>query len=487
MKNIIEIGKKLGLSSDDLELYGNDKAKVIKDINSNSNSKLILVTAINPTPYGEGKTTISIGLNDALCKLDKKSIACLREPSLGPVFGMKGGATGGGCASIVPEDDINLHFTGDFHAITAANNLLAAAIDNHIYQGNSLNIDEESICFKRCLDVNDRSLRSKFNITAASEVMAIFCLASDFLDLKRRLGNILCGYNKEGNPIYAKDLKVEGAMALLLEKAFKPNLVQTLEENPVLVHGGPFANIAHGCSSIVSLKLGLSLADYVVTEAGFGSDLGCEKFMDILCRYGDICPDYVVLVVTNRALKYNGYNNLKLHIDNLKQFKVPFCVAINQFNDDTEDDLLDIINYCQELGVKALITNSYVDGGNGSIELANYITNVGIKEENGFTYLYDVNETIEDKISDIVQKVYKVPNIKFSEEALNKIKKIEDLKLTSYPICIAKTQYAYPDNLDTVNVRDIVIQTGSRMMVVLLDNIITMPGLPKQPNFMNMQ
>lgn len=487
MKNIVEVAKNLDLSQDDLFCYGNYMAKVNKNYSPNTNSKLILVTAINPTPYGEGKTTVSIGLDDALCKIGKKSVAVLREPSLGPVFGMKGGATGGGKASVVPSQEIDLHFTGDFHAITAANNLLAAAIDNHIYQGNELNIDEDSICFKRCLDVNDRSLRKNFNITAASEVMAIFCLAKDYDDLRRRLGNILCCFSKDGKPIYAKDFKVDGAMALLLKQAFYPNLVQTLEENPVLIHGGPFANIAHGCSSINSINLGLSLADYVVTEAGFGSDLGSEKFFDIVCRNDNIIPNYVVLVVTNRALQYSGYNNLKLHIDNLKQFKVPFCVAINQFKEDKVEELDKIKAYCHDLGVEAIVTNSYEEGSSGSIELAKYITEVGLSSDNSFTYLYDNQAPVEEKIATIIQDVYNVPNIDFSPEAISKMNLIDSLKLNHYPVCIAKTQYAYPEDLDRVNVKNIIIQTGSEMIIVLLDNIITMPGLPKHPNFENMQ
>jgi len=495
MKNIIEIASKLGLSSDELELYGNDKAKIIKDVSVKKDSKLILVTAINPTPYGEGKTTVSIGLNDALCSLGKKSIVCLREPSLGPVFGMKGGATGGGRASIVPIDDINLHFTGDFHAITAANNLLASAIDNHIYQGNSLDIDESSICFKRCLDVNDRSLRDKFNITAASEVMAIFCLANDFDDLKRRLGNILVAYNKNGDPIYAKDLKVDGAMALLLEKAFYPNLVQTLEENPCLVHGGPFANIAHGCSSINSLKFGLSISDYVITEAGFGSDLGCEKFMNILCRKSGIRPNYVVLVATIRALEHSGIENLNAHIEHLKQYQVQFCVALNKFSEDNEESIRKVIDYCNQLGVKCIITDSYNNGGSASSDLAQEVLKVTDNYSvDQFKFLYDDSLTIKDKIKTLAGKVYHANTIEFSEEAIKKLEQIDKLGLNHYPVCVAKTQYSisddpkmlgYPKNY-TLHVRDIVIQTGSEMIVVLLNKIITMPGLPKQPNFENM-
>jgi len=494
MKNIIEIGNKLGLESCDLELYGNDKAKVIKSVSPNTNSKLILVTAINPTPYGEGKTTVSIGLNDALCKLGHKSIVCLREPSLGPVFGMKGGATGGGKACVIPENDINLHFTGDFHAITAANNLLASAVDNHIYQGNQLNINPDTICFKRCLDVNDRSLRDNFNITAASEIMAIFCLANDFNDLRRRLGNILVAYDYQGNPIYSSDLKVDGALYLLLEKAFYPNLVQTLEGNLALIHGGPFANIAHGCCSINSLKLGLGLADYVVTEAGFGSDLGCEKFMNILCRKSGLKPNYIVLVATVRALEHSGIENLDAHIDHLKQYQVPFCVAINKFSEDNDEKLEKIINYCNDRGVKCIITDSYNSGSDGNITLASEVLkdSIGI---NNLNTLYDDSLDIIDKIKVLASKVYHASSVEFSDKALYQLDMIKKLNLSNYPICVAKTQYSisdnekllgYPNNY-TIHVRDIIIQTGSEMIIVLLNKIITMPGLPKNPNFESMR
>lgn len=495
MKSILEVGSKLGLSQDDLILFGNDKAKVVKEVNINHNSKLILVTAINPTPYGEGKTTVSIGLHDALCSLGKKSLAVLREPSLGPVFGMKGGATGGGCASIIPSDKINFHFTGDFHAITAANNLLAAAIDNHIYQGNELNILEDSICFKRCLDVNDRSLRNKFNITAASEVMAIFSLAKDFEDLGRRLGNILVAYSKDKKPIYARDLKVDGAMALLLKEAFYPNLVQTLEENPVLVHGGPFANIAHGCNSVVATKLGLTLADYVITEAGFGSDLGAEKFLNIKCRKSGLVPSFIVLVATCRALEHSGIENLDAHIDHLKQYNVPFCVTINKFLEDKEENIQKIISYCEERGVDCIVTNSFMEGSSGSTELANYILKTGLQKENHFQYLYHDNLTIFEKIKVLASRVYHASEIELSKMAQKKLEEIDRLGLNHYPICVAKTQYSISDNEKllgypknhTLHVRDIEISMGSEMIIVLLNKIITMPGLPKHPNFENME
>lgn len=495
MKNILEVGSKLGLSYNDLILFGNDKAKVVREVNANPNAKLILVTAINPTPYGEGKTTVSIGLHDAFCSLGKRSLAVLREPSLGPVFGMKGGATGGGRASIIPSDEINFHFTGDFHAITAANNLLASAIDNHIYQGNELGIDEESICFKRCLDVNDRSLREKFNITAASEAMAIFCLAKDFEDLRRRLGNILVAYTKDNNPVYARDLKVDGAMALLLKEAFYPNLVQTLEENPVLVHGGPFANIAHGCNSVVATKLGLTLADYVVTEAGFGSDLGAEKFLNIKCRKAELTPNFIVLVVTCRALEHSGIENLDAHIDHLKQYHVPFCVTINRFLEDKEENIQKVISYCRERGVDCIVTNSFREGNKGSVELANYILNIGLQKENHFRYLYDDSLTILEKIQTLATKVYHASQIELSEVAQQKLGEINRLGLNYYPICVAKTQYSISDNEKLLgypkdyrlHIRDIQISTGSEMLVVLLNKIITMPGLPKHPNFENME
>ena len=471
MKNILEVGSKLGLTSEELVFFGQDKAKIVKEASPNPNSKLILVTAINPTPYGEGKTTVSIGLHDAFCSLGKKSLAVLREPSLGPVFGMKGGATGGGLASIIPSDDINFHFTGDFHAITSANNLLAAAIDNHIYQGNELNILEDSICFKRCLDVNDRNLRGDFNITAASEVMAIFCLATDYQDLRRRLGSILVAYTKDKEPIYARDLKVDGAMALLLKDAFYPNLVQTLEENPVLVHGGPFANIAHGCNSVVATKLGLTLADYVVTEAGFGSDLGAEKFLNIKCRKSELSPSFIVLVATCRALEHSGIENLDAHIDHLKQYNVPFCVAVNKFLEDKEENIQKVISYCRERGVDCIVTNSFGEGSKGSIELANYLLNEGLSKESSFTHLYQDNLTILEKIQTLATKVYHASGIEFSEAAQEKLKEIGRLGLNHYPICIAKTQYSISDNEKLLgypknyilHVRDVRISTGSEM------------------------
>lgn len=493
MKKINELCQSLGLSEDEFLCYGNDKAKILRGPEVKKDSKLILVTAINPTPYGEGKTTVSIGLDDALCSLGVSSMAVLREPSLGPVFGLKGGATGGGMASVVPSSDIDLHFTGDFHAISAANNLLCAAVDNHIFQGNSLGIDPSTVCVKRCLDMNDRSLRKDFNITAASEVMAIFCLATDFNDLRRRLGNILIGYTEDKKPLYAKDLKVDGAMSLLLKDAIHPNLVQTLEENPVLIHGGPFANIAHGCNSILATKTALSLSDYVVTEAGFGSDLGAEKFLNIKCPVAGISPSFIVLVVTVRALLHSGNDNLLAHIDHLRHYNVPFCVAINQFSDDKEEELQELSSFCQDHGVISFITTSFVDGGCGSVSLARYILENA--DSSHFKPLYSDSLTIHEKIDLITQQVYHASSVDYSDAARNKLEEIEQLGISHFPVCMAKTPYSISDDKNklgypkdyTISVRDILIQTGSQMIVVLLNNIITMPGLPKIPNYEEME
>ena len=495
MLPITEILKKLNLEENDICLYGSDKAKITRDVSTIKDSNLILVTAVNPTPYGEGKTTVTIGLNDAFRKIGKKSLAVLREPSLGPVFGMKGGATGGGCAKVEPSLDIDLHFTGDFHAITSANNLLCASVDNHIYQGNLLRIDENRILIKRCLDVNDRSLRDRFQITAASEVMAIFCLAKDRVDLKRRLSNILVAYNLDGNPIYAKDLKVDGAMYLLLKDAFYPNLVQSLEENPVLIHGGPFANIAHGCNSVIATRTALSLADYVITEAGFGSDLGAEKFLNIKCRKSGISPNFICLVATVRALKHSGLDNLEAHIRHLENYQVPFCVVINKFSDDKVEDIEKIVEYCRNFGIDTIVTSSFLDGGEGSVSLANYLVDKLSNQVSKFEMLYSDNMSITEKISKIAGKVYHANDVIYSEEALEKIKEIEKLGLSHYPVCMAKTPYSISDDPKklghpsdySITVRDIVIQTGSEMIVVLLNKIITMPGLPEHPRFEEMQ
>ena len=490
MLAITEVAKKLGLTKEDIYTYGEDKAKITKAVNPKQSSHLILVTAVNPTPYGEGKTTVSIGLNDALRKLGKSSLAVLREPSLGPVFGLKGGATGGGKASIIPSQDINLHFTGDFHAITAANNLLCAAVDNHIYQGNALGIDPKSIRLKRCLDVNDRSLRDNFDITAASEVMAIFCLATDRSDLRKRLAHILIGYNEHKEPIYAKDLQVDGAMYLLLEQAFYPNLVQSLEGNPVLVHGGPFANIAHGCNSIVATKLGLGLADYVVTEAGFGSDLGAEKFLNIKCRKAGLEPSAIVLIATVQALKHSGIENLQAHIDHLKQYSVPFCVTINRFSKDKEEEIQELVDFCQKQGVKAIVSSAYIEGGAGSLELAQEVVHL-CEEDSHFQFLYPLELSISEKIDILAKQVYHASTVVYQEVAKTKLQEIEQLGISNYPICVAKTPYSISDDAKklgypkeyTLTVRDLSFQMGSEMIIVLLNTIITMPGLPKQPNY----
>ncbi len=493
MKRIELLASELGLRENEFVCYGTDKAKILREPNNFLNSHLILVTAINPTPYGEGKTTVTIGLNDAFSRLGLSSMAVLREPSLGPVFGLKGGATGGGKASIVPEDDINLHFTGDFHAITSANNLLCAAIDNHIFQGNELEIDPSTIMVKRCLDMNDRTLRDTFNITAASEVMAIFCLSTDFSDLRKRLGNILIGYTFSKKAIYAKDLKVDGAMALLLKDAFHPNLVQSLEENPVLVHGGPFANIAHGCNSILATKTAMSLSDYVVTEAGFGSDLGAEKFLNIKCPTSGLRPSFIVLVATVRALRHSGIENLHAHIDHLRQYHVPFCVAINRFSDDTEEELQTLQSYCKSLRVSSILTNSFSEGGKGSVSLAQYI----LKNFDSSNYqpLYSSSISVSNKIEFIAKKVYAASSVIYSEKAKEQLEKIESLGIEHFPICMAKTPYSISDDKEklgypkdySISVRDIVVQTGSQMIIVLLNRIITMPGLPKRPNFLDME
>ena len=512
-EDIRKIGKKIGLKEDDLLLYGTDKAK-IKKAKGDKNGKLILVTAINPTPYGEGKTTVSIGLGDALNKLKKKCVIVLREPSMGPVFGIKGGATGGGYSQVVPMEDINLHFTGDFHAITAANDLLCAAIDNHIFQGNELDI--QRVVFKRCLDVNDRALRKiklekrddSFSITAASEIMALFCLATSIDDLKRRLGNILIGYNSHDEMIFAKDLKIEGALTVLLKDAFLPNLVQTLEHTPTIIHGGPFANIAHGCNTIVATKLGLSLGDYVVTEAGFGADLGAEKFLDIKCRKASIRPDAIVLVATVKALKYNGGStgdevsvenletlekglcNLGRHIENLRKYGVGVVVCLNKYATDTEKELKIVEEYCKNKGCEFSLNTAYSDGGSGALDLASKVIRI-CKKKNDFKFLYDLDTSIQDKIETICREIYRAGGVEYSEEALNKIKELENNNKSSLPICVAKTQYSFSDDAKKLGapvdfrifVRDVCLYNGAEFITVLLGNIMTMPGLPSVPNY----
>ena len=513
MNNITEVAEKLNLKKDDLYLYGNYKAKILKK-HGDLNGKLALVTAINPTPYGEGKTTVSIGLNDAINKINKKSVAVLRQPSMGPVFGLKGGATGGGYSQIVPMEDINLHFTGDFHAITSANNLLCAAIDNHIYFGNSLDI--KKVTFNRCLDVNDRALRNviisgrddKFNITAASEIMAIFCLASSLEDLRNRLGNIIIGYNSLGIEVYARDLNIVDSLVILLKDAFLPNLVQSLENNPVIVHGGPFANIAHGCNSLVATKLGLSLSDYVITEAGFGSDLGAEKFFDIKCQVGNLKPSCVVLTATVRALKYNagikneninnldvdavkrGLDNLKAHISNLKSFGVNFAVCLNKFDTDYDDEINVIKDYCKDNNVKFSVCESYKLGSDGCIDLANKVISL-CDDQNNFKPLYKLDDDFLDKLNIICKNVYHASNIIFSEKAKKKILDIKSSNLSKLPICVSKTQYSISDDAKKIGfpfnydifVSDVEIYNGAGFIVFLMGSIIRMPGLPKKPNY----
>lgn len=523
-KDITEVAKTLGIENK-IELYGSNKAKISLDLlDKKRNSKLVLVTAINPTPMGEGKTTVSISLNDALRKLGKKSILTLREPSLGPVFGVKGGATGGGYAQVIPMEDINLHFTGDFHAITTANNLLCSVIDNHIYQGNTLNIDK--VIFKRCLDLNDRQLRvintglSKekntkeridgFDITAASEIMAILCLSKDLNDLKRRIGNIVIGYDNKGKEITARMLKADGAMTVLLKDAIKPNLVQTLEGNPCIIHGGPFANIAHGCNSIVATNIAMSLGDITVTEAGFGADLGAEKFLDIKCRNINTHPDAVVLVATIRSLKYHGgmpkediakesidylekgMNNLYKHIHNLKEvYGLNVVVAINRFSTDTNKEISFLEEKLNKIDVDYAVTDGYSLGSDGSIELARKVLD-NINKPNNFNYAYDINDSIKEKIYKVSTKIYGAKDVEYSDVALEKLSLLEE-KYNNVPICIAKTQYSLsddPKNLDpkkdyNIHVTDLVLKSGAEFIVVLTGDIMTMPGLPKVPNSEN--
>ena len=527
MRPIGEIAAKLGLNVDNIEPYGHYKAKINPAEAfklPKKQGRLILVTAINPTPAGEGKTTVTIGLADALRHIGKDSVIALREPSLGPVFGVKGGAAGGGYAQVLPMEDINLHFTGDFHAIGAANNLLAAMLDNHIYQGNELNIDPKRVLWRRVVDMNDRQLRNiidgmgkpvdgvmrpdGFDITVASEVMAVFCLAKDISDLKERLGNILVAYAKDGSPVYAKDLKANGAMAALLKDAIKPNLVQTIEGTPAFVHGGPFANIAHGCNSVTATRLAKHLADYAVTEAGFGADLGAEKFCDIKCRLADLKPDAAVVVATVRALKYNGgveranlgeenlealakgLPNLLKHISNLKNvFGLPVVVAINRFVSDSDAELAMIEKACAEHGVEVSLTEVWGKGGAGGADLAYKVVNAIENQPNNFNFAYDVELSIKDKIRAIAQKVYGAEDVDFSAEASAEITSLEKLGLDKMPICMAKTQYSLSDNAKLlgcpegfrITVRGITVSSGAGFIVALCGNMMKMPGLPKVP------
>ena len=509
LEKITKIAAKLKLN-DYLELYGNYKAKIdYEKVKSNKKGKLILVTATSPTPFGEGKTTVSIGLLDALCHEGYNAIASLREPSLGPVFGIKGGATGGGHSQVIPMEDINLNFTGDFHAITAANNLICAAVDNHIFQGNKFNIDENNIVFNRCLDVNDRALKDitingknyhrqeKFDITAASEMMAILCLAKDFNDLKDKLDNILIGFTKDNKPLFVKDFNITGSLLVLLKDAIKPNLVQTLEHNPVIIHGGPFANIAHGCSSIIATKTALSLSDYCITEAGFGSDLGALKFYDIKCRLNNLCPDVTVLVTTIKALKYNGnddikegISNLEAHINIMKNITKNLIVCLNKYDNDTGEDIAFVKDYVTKLKVKFAVSTAYKDGGVGAISLAEEVIAMANKKTK-YEELYSLDLPLQDKISRIVKDIYKAGKINYSDSALKMIKMIEDNKLDHKPICIAKTQYSISDNKDVlgypkdyeVTVKNIKVYNGAGFITIYLGSIITMPGLPKEPNY----
>lgn len=534
MKKINEIAAGLGIDESDLEPYGHYKAKLSEKLFSKlacrKDGKLILVTAINPTPAGEGKTTVSVGLAEAMRKIGKKAVLALREPSLGPVFGIKGGAAGGGYAQVVPMEDINLHFTGDMHAITAANNLLCAMIDNHMQQGNELRIDQRRIMFKRCMDMNDRALRNVivglggkingipredgFNITVASEIMAILCLATDLADLKERIGNILVAYNLSGEPVFAKELGVCGAMTALLKDALKPNLVQTLENNPALIHGGPFANIAHGCNSIRATKLALKLGDYCITEAGFGSDLGAEKFFDIKCRYGGFAPACVVMVATIKALKYNGgvpktdlskenmwalekgIVNLKTHIENMYKYHVPVVVAINRFATDTDDEVKFVREFCAEMGVEVSMCEVFAKGGDGGTDLAQKVCEtieLCAENDTNFKKLYTSEASIKEKIGIIASEIYRADGVVYTPQAEKAIKEIESIGFRELPVCIAKTQYSLSDNPALlgkpknfkITVRDAKLSSGAGFVVVYTGDIMTMPGLPKMPAAFN--
>ena len=527
MLPIKEVAEKLGIGEDDLELYGKYKAKLsdelIERVKDQPDGKLILVTAINPTPAGEGKTTTSVGLGQAFGRLGKKAVIALREPSLGPCFGIKGGAAGGGYAQVVPMEDLNLHFTGDFHAITSANNLLAALLDNHIQQGNELGIDTRQIVWKRCLDMNDRVLRNTvvglgikmdgvvredhFVITVASEIMAILCLATDMHDLKRRLGRIIVAYTYDGKPVTADDLQATGAMAALLKDALKPNLIQTLEHTPAIVHGGPFANIAHGCNSVRATKTALKLADYVITEAGFGADLGAEKFFDIKCRKADLKPDAVVLVATIRALKYNGgvakadlaeenlealkkgIVNLEKHIENLQKYGVPVVVTLNSFVTDTKAETDYVEQFCHERDCEFALSEVWEKGGEGGIALANKVLETIEKKESHFKVLYENDLSLEEKIETIAKEIYGADGVTYAPAAKKELKRITDMGLSNFPVCMAKTQYSLSDDQTklgrpegfTINVREVYVSAGAGFVVAVTGAIMTMPGLPKKP------
>lgn len=527
MQPIVKIAEKLSMDADDLELYGKYKAKLplslCEKYQDRPDGKLVLVTAINPTPAGEGKTTVTVGLGEAMQKIGKNAVIALREPSMGPVFGVKGGAAGGGYAQVVPMDDINLHFTGDMHALTAANNLLCAVIDNHLQQGNELGIDPRRILLKRCLDMNDRALRNvtvglggkvngvpredNFMITVASEVMAILCLASDIDDLKTRLGNILVAYTYAGEPVFARDLQCVGAMAALLKDAIKPNLVQTLENTPALMHGGPFANIAHGCNSVTATKLGLKLADYCITEAGFGADLGAEKFLDIKCRFAGLKPSCIVIVATIRALKYNGgvakadlgaenvealkkgIVNLKTHIENMQKYGVPAVVAINRFGTDTDAEIAVIEEFCREMGVEVSLTEVFAKGGEGGMDLAKKVCKTIEEKPSNYHPLYDTALSIPEKLETIAKEIYRADGVTFTAQAKKNLAEIEALGKGDLPVCVAKTQYSLSDNPAllgaprgfTLTVRELRLSAGAGFVVALTGDIMTMPGLPKVP------
>ena len=527
LDNIINVAKKLGIDENDIELYGKYKAKLSKEVfekNKNKkDGKLILVTAINPTPLGEGKTTISIGLADGLKRIGKNVCLALREPSLGPVFGIKGGATGGGYAQVAPMDEINLHFTGDIHAMTAANNLIAACIDNHIFQGNELNIDTKHITWKRCMDMNDRALRTitldysfkdrtyirndGFDITVASEIMAIVCLSKDIKDLEERISNIIFGYDVDGNPLKVSQLKIQGAVTALLKDALKPNLVQTIENTPAIIHGGPFANIAHGCNSIVATKTALKLADYVVTEAGFGADLGAEKFMDIKCRISNLKPDAVILVTTLKAMKYNGgvlkenvkeenleaiekgFVNLQKHVENINKFGIKPIVALNKYDFDTEAEIDLLHSLCEKSGATLVNTEVFSKGGEGAVALANELIKYLENNENDFQFIYSEEETIKTKIEKIAKEIYGADGVEYSESAEEAIKKIEEIGRDKLPVCIAKTQYSLSDDQKklgrpqgfNITIREVILKNGAGFIVAIAGSIMTMPGLPKVP------
>lgn len=526
LSDIREIAEKAGIKNEELELYGNFKAKITDDVferlKDKKNGRLILVTAVNPTPAGEGKTTVTIGLGQSMKKIGKNAIVALREPSLGPVFGIKGGAAGGGYSQVVPMEDINLHFTGDMHAITSANNLMCAILDNHIQQGNELGIDQRRVLVKRCLDMNDRALRNivcslggqlngipredHFIITVASEVMAILCLAEDLFDLKKRLGNILVACTYDGKPVYCRDIKADGAMTVLLKDAIKPNLVQTLENTPALMHGGPFANIAHGCNSVRATKTALKLADYCITEAGFGSDLGAEKFLDIKCRFAELEPSCIVLVSTVRSMKYNGgvpknelakenmealkkgSVNLGAHIDNLKKYGVPVVVAINHFYADTDNEIEFIKNYCEEKGADFAVTKCFAEGGDGGIELAEKVVNA-CEKESRFKFLYDLDMSVYDKIETIAREIYGADGVDYTKEAKKSIEEFIELGADKMPVCMAKTQYSLSDNPQLlgrpenfrITVSSVNLSNGAGFLVCQTGSIMTMPGLSKSP------